>query len=242
MAEFKLPTETVDLPSKGLLYNEDNPLSSGKVEIKYMTAKEEDILSNSSYIKNGTVLDKLFKSLIVSKIKYNDLLIGDKNAIMVAARVLGYGNDYSFEYNDEKYTLDLSKIEFTKVKEKLWNRENIFDFTLPNAKTNIKIKLLSHEDEGKINREIEGLQKINKNSSAISTTRLKHTIVSVEGETETKKIREFIDNYLLARDARAIRNFIKEIQPDVDLTFFPDRSNEKKNIPIGLSFFWPDVG
>ena len=88
---------------------------------------------------------------------------------------------------------------------------------------------------------MESLRRINKNSSATSTTRLKYTITAVEGETETKKIREFIDKYLLARDARAIRSFIKEIQPDVDLTFFPDGSDEKANIPIGLSFFWPDV-
>ena len=78
MAEFKLPTEVIDLPSKGLLYPKDNPLSEGKIELKYMTAKEEDILSNSSYIRQGIVLDKLFKSLIVTKINYNDLLIGDK--------------------------------------------------------------------------------------------------------------------------------------------------------------------
>ena len=75
---LKLPTETVELPSKGLLYSKDNPLSSGTIEMKYMTAKEEDILTNAAYIKNGTVIDKLLKSMIVSKINYDDLLIGDK--------------------------------------------------------------------------------------------------------------------------------------------------------------------
>ena len=95
MSEFKLPTEVVELPSKGLLYPEDSELAKGAVEIKYMTAKEEDILTNQSYINNGTVLDKLLKSLIVSKINFDDLLIGDKNAIMVAARILGYGAEYS---------------------------------------------------------------------------------------------------------------------------------------------------
>ena len=98
MAEFKLPTETVQLPSKGLIYPEGHPLASGEVEIKYMTAKEEDILTNQNYILNGTVLDKLMKSLIVTEFNYNDLLIGDKNAIMVAARVLGYGAEYKFNY------------------------------------------------------------------------------------------------------------------------------------------------
>ncbi|MDC6465014.1 hypothetical protein PQZ39_01130 [bacterium] len=96
MAEFTLPTEMVDLPSQGKLYPEKHPLAKGKIEMKYMTAKEEDILSNQSYIQNGTVIDRLLKSLIVTEFDFNDLLIGDKNAIMVAARVLGYGPDYEF--------------------------------------------------------------------------------------------------------------------------------------------------
>ena len=90
---FQLPTEIVELPSKGLIFPASKPLSSGQVEIKYMTAKEEDILSNQSYIQKGIVIDKLLKSLILSEINYDDLVIGDKNAIMVAARVLGYGKD-----------------------------------------------------------------------------------------------------------------------------------------------------
>ena len=97
---YDFPTEEIELPSKGLIYPEDNVLSSGKVTMKYMTAKEEDILTNQSYIQNGTVLDKLFQKLIVSKINYNDLIVGDKNAIMVAARILGYGKDYTFNYNN----------------------------------------------------------------------------------------------------------------------------------------------
>ena len=109
--EFKLPTETIELPSKGLLYPEDSELTKGEIEIKYMTAKEEDILTNQSYIKKGVVLDKLMQSLIITKINYNDLLIGDKNAIMVAARVLGYGKDYKFDYLGEEQIVDLSLIE-----------------------------------------------------------------------------------------------------------------------------------
>ena len=117
--EFKLPTETVDLPSKGLLYSEDNPLSSGQVEIKYMTAKEEDILTNANYINDGTVLDRLMKSLIVSDINYNDLLIGDKNAIMIASRILGYGAEYKFTYQGEEHNVDLSQLENKVIDELL---------------------------------------------------------------------------------------------------------------------------
>jgi hypothetical protein len=66
-------------------------------------------------------------------------------------------------------------------------------------------------------------------------------ITSVEGKREPSDIRNFVDNYLLAKDSRVLREHIKEIQPDVDLTFFPDDGDDRVNIPIGVSFFWPDV-
>jgi hypothetical protein len=242
MSEFKLPTEIVELPSKGLLYPEDSELAKGTIEMKYMTAKEEDILTNQSYIKNGTVLDKLFKSLIVSKINFDDLLVGDKNAIMVAARILGYGSEYSFEYSGETHIVDLTKIENKPIKEELFStRTNEFTFTLPKSNNVVSFKLLTHKDEQDINRELEGLKKINKDSSPEMSTRLKYMIISVEGNRDKKDIREFVDNYLLAQDARSLREYIKEIQPDVDLTFFPSNGSDRVNIPIGLNFFWPDI-
>ena len=242
MSEFKLPTETIELPSKGLLYPEDSELAKGIIELKYMTAKEEDILTNQSYIKNGTVLDKLMKSLIVTKIDYSSLLIGDKNAIMVASRVLGYGGKYNFEYNGESQEVDLSLVENKELKEELFqNRTNEFSFTLPHSKNEITFKFLSQKYEQAITRELEGLKKIDKNNSPELTTRLKYLITSVEDKRDTKDIRNFVDNYLLAKDSRALREYIREIQPDVDLTFFPNDGNDRVNIPIGLSFFWPDV-
>jgi hypothetical protein len=240
-SKFKLPTETIELPSKGLLYSEGSELAKGTLEMKYMTAKEEDILTNQSYIKNGTVLDKLMKSLIVSKINYDDLLIGDKNAIMVASRILGYGSEYTFDYNGETHTIDLTQVESKPLKEELFSsRVNEFIFTLPHSKNTVTFKLLTHKDEQDINRELEGLKKINKNSSPELSTRLKYLITSVNGERDKKDIREFVDNYLLAKDSRALREYIKEIQPDVDLTFFPDGSDNRINIPIGVNFFWPE--
>jgi hypothetical protein len=240
--KFKLPTETIDLPSKGLLYPEGSELAKGTIEIKYMTAKEEDILTNQSYIKNGTVLDKLIKSVIVSKINYDDLLIGDKNAIMVAARILGYGSEYKFNYLDEEYTVDLSQLENKPLKEELFsNHVNEFSFTLPKSKNTITFKLLNHKDEQDISRELEGLKKINKDSSPELSTRLKYLITSIEGKRDKVDIRDFIDNYFLAQDSRALREYIREIQPDVDLTFFPDGTSDRINIPIGVSFFWPDI-
>ena len=241
-SKFKLPTEIVELPSKGLLYPEDSELAKGEIEMKYMTAREEDILTNQSYIKNGTVLDKLMKSLIVTKINFDDLLIGDKNAIMVAARVLGYGSEYTFEYGGETQTIDLSSIENKVLDETLFqNHLNEFSFTLPHSKNEITFKILSHKDEQDINRELEGLKKINKDASPEMSTRLKYMITSVEGLRDRKDVREFVDTALLAKDARSLREYIKEIQPDVDLTFFPSEGNNRVNIPIGVSFFWPDI-
>ena len=241
MTEFKLPTETVDLPSKGILYSEDNPLSSGKIEMKYMTAKEEDILTNQAYIQDGTVFDRLFKSLIVSKINYNDLLIGDKNAILVAARILGYGKDYTFTYNGQQETVDLTKIEDKPLDESLYTKgQNKFNYQLPHTGTNITFKILNHKDEQSIKSELNGLKKINKNNSPEITTRLKYLILAVDGNEDKKDIREYVDNFLLARDAKSLRNYAKNIQPDVDLTFFPDGNESRVDLPIGLTFFWPD--
>lgn len=160
MAEFKLPTEIVDLPSKGLLYPKNNPLSSGQIEMKYMTAKEEDILTNQAYIADGTVFDRLFKSLIISKINYNDLLVGDKNAILVAARILGYGKDYKFNYNNEEHSIDLTDIKDKPLDESLYvEGVNIFNFTLPTTKSTLQFKILTHKDEQNIKNELKGLKK-----------------------------------------------------------------------------------
>ena len=242
MSEFKIPTEEVELPSKGIVYPEDNPLSSGKIEIRYMTAKEEDILTNQSYIKNGTVIDKLLKSLITSDVNYNDLIIGDKNALMVAARVLGYGKEYSFEFEGEKIEIDLSEIGPKELDESQFIKgQNNFPLTLPATKTEITFKILTHKDEININRELEGLKKITKGNPPELSTRLKYIITSVGGDSEPKAIREYIDKYMLAQDSRALRKHIDEFQPDIDLTFFPPNINEPKPIPINLQFFWPDV-
>ena len=240
------PTEEVTLPSKGLIYPPENPLSKGTLEMKYMTAKEEDILTNDSYIKNGTVIDKLLQSLIITPINYNDLVVGDKNAIMIAARVLGYGKDYSFTLDEEEQTVDLTEVNDKDLQEEhlLEKGKNEFSFMLPTIQKNITFKILTHGDEKKVDAEVKGLKKIDKKSSAEYSTRLKHMILSVEGDYERKTVRQFVDNQLLARDSRALREYIKEIQPDVDLTFdLENAAGDVKGvrIPIGITFFWPDT-
>jgi hypothetical protein len=206
-----------------------------------MTDKEEDILTNQAYIKQGVVLDKLLQSLIVTKINYDDLIVGDKNALMVAARVLGYGKDYDFVYDDESYTIDLSTIENKPFDESLIKKGiNEFSYTLPNSGNLVTFKILTNSDDKKIDAELAGLKKINKDSSPELSTRLKYIITSINGDREAKTIREFVDNHLLARDSRLLREYIRQVQPDVDLTFTTN-SGEEVAIPVNLSFFWPDA-
>jgi len=232
------------------LYPKESPLSSGEVEMKYMTAKEEDILTNSNFIKNGTVVDKLLQSLIVTPINYDDLLIGDKNAILIAARILGYGAEYPFKYTNERgqeieATVDLSKLNEKELDESLINNGvNEFMFTTPKTGTVLTFKLLTHGDEKKIEAEIKGLKKVNPNGSFDVTTRLKYMVTSVNGDRDQKTIRDFIDNYLLAPDARALRDYYSKIQPDIKLKYTPEDENytgEGIDVPISINFFWPDA-
>ena len=239
------PSEEVTLPSKGLLYSKDSLLSKGVIKMKYMTAREEDILTNQNLIANGTVIDKLLQSLILTDFNYNDLLVGDKNAVLIAARVLGYGAEYQFNYRDETLEVDLSKLEDKVLDESLVKEgKNEFIFKLPIAKKEITFKLLTHGDEQKIQKELNGLRKINKEASNDLTTRMKHTIIAVDGNTEVSFIRDFVDNHFLARDAREFRKYIRKIQPDVDLSYtHEDRRGNSINIdiPVGINFFWPDA-
>lgn len=243
MAEFKIPTEIVSLPSKGLLYPKDSPLSSGQIEMKYMTAHEEDILTNSNYLRDGTVIDKLLQSLIVTKVNYDDILNGDKNAILISARILGYGKDYSFTQNGETYNVDLTKLKEKEIDEELYKNGNEFTFTLPKTSNTVTFKLLNNGDEKKIDAEIRGLQKINPKASPEITTRLKHLITSINGERDIKSIRDFVDHGLLAPDSRALREYYAKIQPDIQLKYYPEDENyagEGIDIPISLDFFWPE--
>ena len=254
MEQQQFPTEEVTLPSKGLLYPEESPLRCGKISLKYMTAREEDILTNVNLIKNGTVLDKLLKSLIVTpNVNYDDLLVGDKNAILIAARVLGYGPEYDIQLKhpetgiESKATIDLTTIEDKILDKSIIEKENRneFSFTLPASKKSVTFKLLTHGDEVKIEQELKGLVKINRIGFE-GTTKLKHTILSVDGNYDKKVVREFVDGNFLARDSRALRKHSKNISPDVilqaDAKFEDGVVEPKVMFPLGSDFFWPDAG
>lgn len=249
--KFKFPTEQIELPSKGLIYPTTSPLSKGVIEMKYMTAKEEDILSNANFIKQGIVIDKLLQSMIITPIDFNELLNGDKNAILIAARILGYGKDYEFMFTDpktgitEKASADLTTIDARPFDESLFTPgKNEFNFQLPFSKVTVTFRLLSHGDENKIEKEIKGLTKINAQGSYDVSTRLKHTIIAVNGDRDVATVREFVDN-MLARDIRPLRDYINSIMPDLNMKVNVIKSNgdvvEDVDLPIGINFFWPDA-
>jgi hypothetical protein len=241
----KFPTEVVDLPSRGKLYPPDSPISNGKIEIKYMTAKEEDILTSQNLIKKGLVIDKLLDSLIVTEgITLDDLVIGDKNAIMVAARILAYGPEYPVEITDPDtneqftHTFNLADCPFKETPKDV--KSNEFEFELPVSKTKIGYKLLTGKEEQSIIKELESMNKINPSVSKEITTRLRHVIKSIDGNTDQSTINQFVEN-MLAKDSLSLRNEIARISPDIELIQEVERGGKtvKVAIPVTVEFFWP---
>jgi len=252
---YQFPTEIVELPSRGHFYPKDNPLSSGKVEMKYMTAKEEDILTTQSYIQQGVVLDKLLQSMIVSngngeKINYNDMLLCDVNAVLISARVLGYGKDYTFKVTtpsgkEQEHTIDLTQLmpddfDFSKYPKEI----NLFEIELPASKRKLEIKLLSQRDQIEIDKEVKMNKKAMGGLDTSLSTRLKYSIVSVDGKSDVITKNSFMNN-LLALDSKALRKKINEITPTVNLEVdIPDEDTGetfRTAFPIGLDFFWPSA-
>ena len=249
--QYGFPTEVLSLPSNGLLYSEDSPLRSGNIDVKYMTAKEEDILTSNNLIEQGVVITKLLESVIAdSKVKLNDMLIGDKNALMIGTRILGYGADYNIMLTDPdtrervEHTIDLSKLKNKSINESFFENGNLFSFELPNSKRVVEFKLLTHGDEGKISEILKDYKKVEELTGVSQeiTTRLKYQIQSIDGNKEQKDIDNFVDNEFLALDARAYRKYVSELTPDIDLTFEYTSQKGKKHkldIPLGIEFFWP---
>lgn len=248
MAEkFTLPTETIELPSQGKVYELTNPLSSGTVEMKYMTAREEDILTNVNLLKQGIAIEKMLQSLIKSPIKYDDLLLGDRNALLIAARILAYGSSYNFEYVDpetemkEVITVDLQSLKNKEVDFSQYKNKNEFTFELPHSKNVVTFKILTVGDEKAIEAEIKGLKKANLTAGEV-TTRLKKQILSVNGDYEAKTVRDFVDNFLIAKDSSPLRAYMSSLAPDIDLTVnftLASGAEIEETLPLTAEFFFP---
>ena len=246
---FPFPTEVISLPSRGLAYPETSPLSKGEITIKLMTAKEEDILTSANLIKKNIHIDKLLESILVEPgVKVDDLLLGDKNAILVSSRILAFGPKYPINMADRntgetiQIDVDLSKIQVKDIDETLLNRNNEYDFVLPVSNTPIKFRLLTHGDEIGIQKDIEAISKISQNAGEI-TARYRRIITEVNGSRDLSTISEFVLNKFLAGDSRALRKYMGSITPDLDFTFeyTNPQTGEQEALPIpfGSDFFYP---
>lgn len=251
--QYDFPTEVLALPSKGLLYPEDSPLRSGTIDVKYMTAKEEDILTSTNLIEKGLVIDRLLESVIADdKIKLEDILIGDKNALMVGTRVLGYGKDYHVTIQDPdtdlevEHSFDLTKLKSKIIDDKVFAKGNKFKFTCPKSKIKIEFKLLTSGDENEIDKQVKTYDKLTKLTGVSSelTTRLKYQIISVNDDTKQSTINEFVDNKFLSLDTQEFRKYVNSITPDIIFEQeYESQIGESHTVgvPVGIGFFWPNA-
>lgn len=249
---MEIPIETVPLPSAGVIYPSGTPVSGCEtVDIRSMTAKEEDILTSRALIKKGTVITELLRSCLIDKNIDPDILIaGDRNAIMTAIRVTGYGSDYIVDIDcpscgekskqNFKLTelpikrLEISPVEFGK---------NLFEFKLPVSGKTVQFKFLNGRDEQDITVTAERKKKQGQQSDNLVTQKLMYSVVSVEGTTDKVKVQSFIRN-MPARDSLALRKFMDTHEPGIDMKSWMscpscDESSEVR-LPLGVSFFWPD--
>jgi len=248
-----IPTELVPLPSGGVLYPEDSPLHGKEtVEIRPMTAREEDILTSRALIKKGTVITELIRSCLIDKsIDPNKLIAGDRNALMTSLRITGYGAEYTTEVEcpdcgeKSKQAFDLTQLPVKRLEEDpIASGQNLFSYTLPYTKKEVKFKFLDGSDETEINKLQERSKKSGAKNTNLVTLRYRYQIKAIDAITDKTKIQMFIRN-MPARDSRALRAHIDEIEPGIEMKNWMEcpmcGEESEVRMPLGASFFWPDA-
>lgn len=254
LLNFSTPTEIVELPSRGIFYGPGHALEGrDTVEIKYMTAKEEDILTSPALIKKGIALERLMGSIVVENINTMDLLIADRNAILMAARVTGYGPDYnvhvscpSCEQNFE-HEFDLSRYaegyDFDAPEESIFHftKEKTFEIELPTSKVLVEIKALTGHEENKLTK-IRELKSKNNLPETNLTDLFRMMIMKANGIEDQSQIAEFIDN-MPAIDSRFLRAAYTKIMPSVNFSQAAECTScgniAETEVPVTAEFFWP---
>ena len=251
--QYIVPTEIVELPSKGLFYPKEHPLHNKEyIEIKHMTTKEEDILSSTSLIEKGLVLDYLLKSIIIDKeIDSKSLLPGDQNAIYLSARLNAYGGDYSFTYKCEncgkvnKVDYDLQNVNNKKLPEGNLFEDGLIKLTLEKSSLVVKLKQLSAADAEIMDKQNEKNESMGVSRGA-TTSLLLYIIHSINGELNDGSLK-FINaiESLPSKDVRQIKKTYLDTKPDVDFSIELECSScgslKEGNVPITANFFWPDA-
>jgi hypothetical protein len=250
---LEIPIDSITLPSKGTVYDQSHPLyNESTVEIRCMTAREEDILSSNALLKNGTVLEKLMEACLLNKtVDASTLLLGDRNAILIAIRITGYGSEYGVKVDCPKckktadYDLTLNGLNYKPLTATpVRPNTNVFSYTLPLSKAVVEFKLLTGRDIDEVNKIQKAMEKLGGLIDKSVTLRLKKQILSVNGTNSDEYISKFVDS-MRAGDARALRSYVRSIEPDVDMsqTIQCKHCTEESEveIPFGMSFFWPDI-
>jgi len=250
---FEVPVESVPLPSRGVVYPAESPMYGKEtVDIRAMTAREEDILTSRALIKKGTVITHLIKSCLVDKtIDVDEMLVGDRNAIMTALRVTGYGSEYNAEVDcpacgeRSKQEFKLTDLPIKRLEvDPVVDGANLFGFTLPMTKKKVHFKFLTGEDESNITVLMERRKKTGAQGESLVTTRLGHQLVAVDGIKDKNKISTFIRN-MPARDSLALRKHVDASEPGLDMKTWMDcphcMESSEVRLPLGASFFWPDT-
>jgi len=249
------PTEFVKLPSGGKFYQEGHPLhGKDTLEINYMTAKEEDILTSKSLIKQGVVIDRLLQSVIIDKtLNVNSLLVGDKNAVLVATRITGYGEEYATNVScpacatTEEYTFDLNDGVITSPTDNAERHgvemglEGTFTIELPLTNATVECRLLTGADEAKLAKEAERKSRRKIEESTL-TDSFRAFIISVNGDDSPFTIASFV-KAMPARDSRRLRTVYADMVPSIDLTQQYECHScgyaADMEVPLTADFFWP---
>ena len=249
---FETPIDLVPLPSKGAIYSVESGLSNkDTLEVRSMTAKEEDILTSRALIKKGTVITELIRSCLTDKrIDVDDMISGDRNAVMTALRITGYGADYKVEINcpacDERQSQEFSlselPVKYLEINP-VTEGANLFEFSLPVSKKRVHFKFLTGRDEQEMSLISERKKKQGLKTDSLVTSRLQHSIIAIENVTDKNKINTFISN-MPARDSLALRKYMDKNEPGIDMKSWMtcnqcDEHSEVR-LPLGASFFWPD--
>ena len=252
---FVVPTEFVDLPSGGRFYPEGHPLHDKDcIELKQMTAREEDILTSRTLLKKGVALDRVIESIIVDKsIDPNTLLVGDRNAIIIAIRSSGYGSDYSTNVTCpgcgeiNRYTFDLREANVYRGEdahqlELVDHGDGTFTTTLPKTSIDVRFRLLVGHDEKNLASSVTNARK-RKGEEHNVTNQLANLLVAVN-EDDSAEARNYVINNIPSMDSRHLRMAYKLAAPNIDLKQYfecPEcEYSQDMEVPLGAEFFWPD--
>jgi hypothetical protein len=224
-----IPSEIIKLVSNGMVYPSNHPLRNGTIEMRYMTAYDEDILTNPSYIREGVVLDKLLETLIVTPVDYSTITKIDKNGLIITARILSYGKDYDVTVLDPNTKNELKRVvDLTKLKNSEFNLvsddNGEFDYALADG-TVLKFKFLSNSDNDELN----------------VSEFLARTITQINDNRSNEHIREYIRYNFLAREAKQFRTYIIQNTPSVVMSYEFEGENGgtfNSGFPFGADVFW----